>query len=492
MKRVACLAICLALGLEPTAQVSTPVEPLAVSFETIDGMRWWTVQARNVPVELFLSEVARRSGRRVEGLEATSRSALVTASLERRPIDHVLEYVLGSIGLDFQLRRDAITVLQPGAKATREEALARASAAWLRVTSRFPDYHAAPSARLAQGEIAELAGHLVAANEHYQTLIENYPASKSVDEAYMRSARLLERMESWNEASMQYRTLANRPSEYRASAHLGLARCAIELGNPESARHLVDALEVDFPTTDPVEETERLLVRAQALNALDRHMEALRALDKAAPELDPLASREAWRIRAQSLEGVGLPAESARAWLLFSREAEDAERGVALREAVRLSLEAGDELGAIFVCKEAERVGLKDAVADPWREARKRLGLDPAPASDSLEPLEIGERLALAEGWSLEGRPNRACEAFDALFRQRDALDENQAARVTVGWAHCVERDEGLEKAVAILAEARGRLLTLEARSLLDVGAARTFERHGMFEEAVQAYAGRY
>jgi len=463
-----------------------------VTMERIDGRPWFTVHAQDATAEQILAEIARLSGRELEGFEALSRSSLVTVDLERRPIEVVLEYTLGSIGLGYELRRDRIKVTAAGFEiASTEESLQRASFAWVRAASRFPDHPEAAGARLAQGEIAELRGLLGPARDHYLTLIERYPKSPFTAEAYMRAGRVSAQLGDWAGASRNFRALANMATapDYHAAARLEWAKAQIRLGDPEAALHMLSALEINYPPVDATERTARLLVRAGALNARGLHMEALQTIDGADGELDPTGSWEALEIRALALDGIGLPGEAARAWLLYAEGASGVEQANAFDHAARLSLEAGDELATLFVVRRAELLDADDGLARYATEARERLGFTtiiPSNAQAVLARLEQAELL-------LDGdEPGRACSTFEALYLGRGALDEVTKARVCIGWARCVATQQGLEAAIRTLSEIRATLQSFEARRRLDLGTARLLEAHGFDERAIDAYEGRY
>ncbi len=490
MKSLVAMAVMLLSQGPPDSYRS--MSDLSVHAETIDGMQWWSVRADSVTLKSLLREVGQRSGRVIEGLSGFDDASLVTVSLTRRPLDQVLEYALGSLGMRFELRRDTITILPGISEAENTEDLFDfASAAWLRASTRFPGHLLASSARLSQGELAEIRGDLSAANSHYQAVIEKYPTSKNVPEAYMRSGRVLKRMDKWAEASIQFRELASLPEavEYQTASRLELARCNLELGNPESARFILNALDTDYPTADPLELTERLLTRAECLNALGRPMEALRVIDQAQAGMDPLSVRDSLRIRAAALEGVGLPAEAGRAWLLYSREAPDERKVIALEQAARLALEADDELSALFVCREAEAYGLDEPLRKYWREARRRLGFE-VDAEDSDSGLrgriDSIERLIEAEQFE------KASTTLEALFLGRGALPAAEGVRVCIAWAECVHALEGLEAAVETLSEVRPEFESLEDRGRLDVATAKLLEKNGQFDRAIDAYRGKY
>jgi tetratricopeptide (TPR) repeat protein len=467
-------------------------DDLFVSLETVDGLQWCTLRARVVSLELVLEQLARASQLDLETPAGPLFSALVTAELEHRPFEQVLEYVLGSAGLRHELRSGTITILDgPGDEATRDEALALASAAWSRAEKRFPGRAEAAGARLARGEILELEGRQEDALALYQTLAEDYAHSPEMADATLRTGRILERQGAWSEASLQFRVLAAMPegAEFHAVARLEVARCAIETGDPQSALHLLASLDANYPAHDRTEVTARTLVRAAALNARGRHMEALRAIEEVQAELDPLADREALGVRALALEGAGLPVEAGRAWLVFARRSSGADRRKAYEHAARLALEADDELAVLFVCREAERNGMADGLGRTWRAARERLGYD---VQEETATTGIAARIAQGEAWLAANDLTRARPVFEALYLARGALAEDDAARVVAGWAACVAREQGLEQALDLLRESRPRFETLQARSRLDLMAAKLLEAADESDRSIAAYEGRY
>ena len=192
MKFLGILALALLAPQPRHVYQETNGAPLSVTVTTEGGAQWCSVRASNVTLARVLEHVARKTGRLIEGLDARHAGALVTVDLARRPVEHVLEYVLGSVGLRSQLRRDTLTILpEISDDIDSNDLLVLATAAWLRALTRYPGHASAPFARLALGEIAELRSMLGAAHEHYQTLIETYPDSTSVAEAHMRSGRIL-------------------------------------------------------------------------------------------------------------------------------------------------------------------------------------------------------------------------------------------------------------------------------------------------------------
>ncbi len=211
-------------------------------------------------------------------------------------------------------------------------------------------------------------------------------------------------------------------------------------------------------------------------------------VDKGEVVAAPDAQARSLEIRAIALEGLGYHVEAARAWLIHAREAAAVpDRTAAFEKAATLSLEAGDELGTLFVCREAAKSGADEGLGSLAREARLRLGLDEADV-----PTTIQERLELAESLVQQEELQRAAPLFEGLFLARGALPENDQARVLAGWSRVVLDRTGIDAAIEILSRARAGFEDALAIQQLDLAAAALFEAEGRFEEAAEAYRGNY
>jgi predicted negative regulator of RcsB-dependent stress response len=471
-----------------------PFEPAVVKLERQAGVELWTVRAREASVRALLTRVAELSEREVDASSALERAPLITISLERRPLEQVLEFALGSAGLLVEVDARAIRVRadRPGEE-TPDQRASLAAGAWARAAERHPRHPVAASARLAQGELLELRGHSEAARERYLDLLARTPASGSASEAYLRAGRIASAKGDWGEASEHFRALANLPAadEYRAVARLELARATLKLGDAASALHILDALDASQPCWERTELSARALVRIEALLSAGRHEDALAVLDVNDDDFDPLAVHELPRLRARALEGAGLTEEAARAWLLAAREEPAPARIGAYQAAARLAERSGDPLSVLYVAREAETAGFGACVAAEGRRARASLGVEEPPrdASPRLEP-----RLVRAEGWLEHHELERAAEELAPLFAEREVLapDPLTRARLARAWARCVAAERGIDAATDLLRAERARLELAEARALLDRGLAQLLEERGLFERAADAYRGDY
>lgn len=446
----------------------------------------WSLFCEKVPLEETLRTFAKKASLALEGAELLPRGAEVTVDLRRRPIEQVLEFVLGSHGLSGEIVRGSLVI--HAAQHDPAELLRDAQAAWKRVEAEG-DEHAAVRARLAQGNLAEVRGDLEGAYKLYAELADE-ELSADAAEAMYRAGRILERLGHWAEAAQHFRTLAglDEGKAFHARARLELARVSIELGDAKSALHLLNFLQGNYPTLDPVERAERRLVRARAFNATHEYVEALRVLEEGEVVSAPEAEARALEIRALAFEGLGFHVEAARAWLIFARETADEEaRTRAFEQAGELSLEAGDELGTLFVCREAAKHGADEGLGDIQRRARLRLGLDEADV-----PTTIHERLELAEKRMAAGDTRAAAALYESLYLARGALPLDEQTRVLTGWARVVRTRSGLEAALEILARSRAGLEEPAAQGQLDVTAAELYEAEGLYEQAAEAYRGIY
>jgi len=452
--------------------------------ETKDGPRW-SVVCEEAPLDELVRALAKKSALALEGAELLPYGTRLSVDLTRRPLDQILEFVLGSQGLRFEVQRGSLRVLAPLAEP--EDLLRQAQGAWQRVEAEG-DENAAARAKLARGNLSEVRGDLEGAYRLYAELAEEDAGEDSTDALY-RAGRVLERLGHWAEAAQHFRTLAAQDGArpFHARARLELARVSIELGDAPSALHVLNFLDANYPSTDPAELAERRLVRATGFIATNEYVEALRTLEEGEVVSAPHAQTRSLRIRAQAFEGLGFDVEAARAWLLFAREgAETDERVHAFEKAAALSLAAGDELGTLFVCREAAKAGADEGLGSFARQARLRLGLD-----EEDVPGTIQERLTLAESLLAE-QPRKAAELFEGLYLARGALSEPDQARALAGWAHVLLGRTGLEPAIELLSRARAAFEDPLAARTLDLAAAALFEGEGRFDEAAEAYRGNY
>lgn len=491
------LMLLLPLLLGPT--VPTPqAGGVQLSIEHIDGDDWCTLRAEGEPLDQLLHRLADELEVELEGLEGARRPVLVTVDLVRRPVDQVLEIVCGTAGMTHSMRAGVLAVRPDDLHTlTSEELFDRAATSYLKAATRYPDHSFAPACRLDQGRVAEARGLPGAALDHYSTVVERYPMASAVPDALQAAGRLLEGQGRWAEANQRYRDLANHPAAetYHAVARLGVARCTIELGDPETAHHLLSALEIDRPARTPEERAERDLTRAHALVGMGRHDEGLRVLDGVEASFDPGQRTRSLRIRAQALHGTGLLADAAGTWLAYGRAValdNPSERTVALHQSARLSLEAGDEVATLFVCREADSLGLTLEFDEYRRRAYERLGFETVPA---VATNDAETRIAAAEENIAQGEYGRAADALDDLMEARRALDPDLHVRLAVSWAQCLDYTEGVDRAALWLREVRSSFTApadFERRARLDITAAELFEKHELLDRAIEAYRGRY
>jgi len=452
--------------------------------DTRDGPRW-TVFAPGTELAEVVRALAKKAGLAVENSNLLPRNAKVSLELERRPLEEVLEFLLGTAGLRHELTGGSLVVLAPS---TDPADLAHeADVAWQRV-SHGNDPEAAFRARLAQGNLAEVRGDLEGAFALYRELAEEDHSPLAAEATY-RAGRVLERLGHWAEAAQHFRTLASSDEgrAFHTRARLELARASIELGDPESALHLLNFLETNYPIDDPLERAERRLVRASACNANHEYVEALRTLEDGETVTAPDSEARGLEIRAAAFEGLGFGVEAARAWLLYARMAPANERNAAFERAARLSLEGGDELGTLFVCREAAKQAADESLGALVRQARSRLGLDQADV-----PASIHERLERAEELLADEKVAEATELFEGLYLARGALEEPERARVLAGWTRCIVDRSGLDAALEILSKARASFEDPAAIQRLDLAAAALLESAGEFDRAAEAYGGVY
>lgn len=472
-------------------QVEVSVSP------ALEGPSLCTIVADSIAVDRVIESLAIelsrvQGGRNIEvrGFPAERRAAIVTVELRNRPVPLALEYVLGSVGLDFVVRPDAISVFTPPA-ATADELQEQAMLSYLQATSRYPDHPSAPKARIYQGQAEEQRGNLSAAVSHYEAVRQNYRQSEFVHEAAWRMGKVFQAMGNWSEANLEFRGLANQPGNgYEADARVEMARCSIELGDALRATHILSALDSLDPQPLTEQHIKRELVRARALTAIDKPMEALRALRGIlAEELRVEERLEVFLVQAGAFEGLEMPAEAALAWQAVAQEALEPMRSSAFANAARLSLEAGQELNALVLHEEAEQLGI-ERVTEPFAaEAKQRLGLSTGEAVEVEVPVD---GLGRARNLIAAGDFASATHVLEPIFGRRAQLTPEKVTELYTLWALVVDRRRGLDAAIRMLRTARPGLEDLEHRRQLDITAAELFEQYQLYDQAVDAYEGRY
>ena len=192
-------------------------------------------------------------------------------------------------------------------------------------------------------------------------------------------------------------------------------------------------------------------------------------------------------VRALATAALGRSGEAAVAWMRYAQAVEGSRREAGLSAAARNALDAGDELGVLFIHGWAEREGASSATEREASEARSRLGL-PTPI---LSAVPAEERLIRAESLYARGLAREARDALSALYDRRAALDEDQRVRLAVAFTRTLEEEGALERAVTVLREIAGSLESVDRRKQLYIHASEMFERRGRLDEALEALRGR-
>lgn len=484
------LSLLAASVLALTASASQAPAPLFVEGIYIEGELLVSVVARDIPVDEVVAAIAKQAGLEVSGFRPDRRQPLVAIELRQRPLDMTLEFVLGSVGLEFDRAGSALTV--HGHDKSPKALLDRASAAYLRATNSFPKSEHAPAARLAQAWIAEQNEDLTSALNLYQLVPTNYPASPEVAEALYKSARISEQLGNWRDAVQDYDALSQLTFShgFHAEQRLGRARCDIALGDPTGALYKLRTLELNMPAMNDAQLAERTLVRAQAHNGQRDYKSALIDLDEIDQLNSPLTTApEYLRATAIALEGLGLMGPAGQSWLAYSKLTSGAERETALEMAVELFLQADDEVNALYAVRFAESIGGSQKLAQLKLQLRQRLGLDQLEYDNSDTP---AVRLERAEAAWNDGDVGGAYSELGPLIASPEELSEAECTQAASLWARCLDNLEGIDSAMAFLRKARPELSSLDNRTRLDLVAASLFEARELFDKAVDAYGGIY
>ncbi|MDF1799711.1 MAG: tetratricopeptide repeat protein [Planctomycetota bacterium] len=493
MKRPIALALVVTSTLGLAFAAPQEREAIQVESRSLDGELLLSVRANDKPLDNIIEALADEAGMRVSGFDGR-RQRLITVDLYERPLDMVLEFTLGSVGLDFTLEGNHITI--SGHDATDRDALLRAaSRGYQRALNTFPSAEAAPAAHLSQAWIAEQNGDLGSAIAMYQMIPSTYPGYPELAAAEFHSARLYEELGNWRDAIQHYDRLAELKidHDFHAAQRLGRARCTIELGDPKAAIFQLQNLDLHSPALDDDEAAQRILVRARANNARRDYQAALADLD----QIDQLQSylvrsADYQRNTAIALEGLELFGPAARAWLAYAERALGNDRLTAVELAVELFLDANDESAALYAIRFGETLGGSPKLTALSGVIDERLGLVRVQPTKPTSEKGPAERLERARAAWQAGDLSATYSALGPVMNDSRGLIEVDRAEVLCLWARCLDRLEGLDAAIDVLRTNRPQLTSLENRMRLDVVAADLYEAHGRFDEAVDAYGGTY
>lgn len=482
------LALCLALCAAP---VPSSGEGYDLHVERRDGEWWCSVRAQRANLRELLRSLALRLGVRVEGLDALAEEQEITAVLEQRELRDVLGRVLGSVGCAGELRTNVLRVRPAGhEQAAAEELRDLALATYLAAQRQWPDHPLALDAKLAQAGIEEARGNVQAAISHLEAAIQRHRGSDRLPDALMHSAELLAGQHEW--ASVVHRLTEllrlDRRHPYEIPARMLLARAHALLGQHEQAFFMLDVIDNYQPAWEPVEIQRRQIVRARAWLAAGNVAEAGATLDY----VERLGARdelvvELLELRARVVEASAGPAEASRAWLAYARVAPDTERTNAFTQAARLALEAGDELGALFIGRLADVDGTDDTALEIRSRAAASLGID-----EFLRPSdESSERLARAARLLDGGLASEALAVLKPIFEARGELDEDTLLAVAGLYARALAQAKSVDSAMDALRAVVPELHSAQARRAVYVLAGELYEAHDRLDAAVEAYQGR-
>lgn len=454
-----------------------------------DGEAFCTIKADNAPIHAVLVELADRAGLSLDGFDTAWNRTLVSADLRDRPLRQALDYLMGSVGIEADVRQGAI-FLRAGLEGSADAGALHdaALAEYLGALREFPDHALAPEAERSQAWIEERRGRRAAARAHYEQLFERYPDSELVHEARFRAGELLMLDGAWQDAANRLSELlrSDRPHDYEARARLELAWCVAQLGQFERALYMIDALDAIEAASSRADELRRKQVRVRCLAGLGEGRKALALLDELDSRLVTSADkRDSLELRAIACSADGRRADAARAWLAYAQLVDGPLKERALRESATLALAEGDELGALFVAQAARAAGIE--LGGIEREARTGLGLDD-PRLARTAPIE---RLERAERLVASGMTKEAVATLRALQPQLAGLDEATRTRLALALGRALCAEYGIEIALAHFRQELENLRDPELRRGIYVLAGELLEDAGRIDEAIEAYQGR-
>ncbi len=392
----------------------------------------------------------------------------------------------------------------------------------------------APDARLRLGVCLARQGKHDEAIAVLEPIAADEGAGDSRGHAGLELARCLLNRDRPDEARRALRRVAEQPgadATLTAHARRELAALDARQGKPEDAARTLAAL----PDADPLEvasawlaankpeEARRVLDRlaragapspragvllASTLNRLDRHEEALSALDavRDVASLDDETRALATYERAIACEKLSRTSQASEAYHALADQGPPRWRAHALLALGQSALDASKADDALTHARAAQSAikDLPDSDAAPLREramyqiASALLALDkpqqaldetqdaPAPSAASTSGPARALALVRAQALVRVGKARLAGEALDALAEgpERDDVARSAALRAGEAWAACEDWARS-ERAYRAFLDADPNS-PLWFHALFGIGWAR--ERAARFDEAIEAY----
>ena len=488
------------LLLFPAVQGGTP-GGYQVLVENVSGDELCSVRAHNASVHDLIAEIAKQAGRSLDGIELTGADQKVSARLDARPLDQALHYVLGCVGFRAEVTSRSIYVrpeLPPFP--TEEDLLDAADLAYQRTLGFHPTSSRGDRAELALARIKHRLDQPALAVGHYDVLIDNYPNPTFMEVALWEAGELLKNERDWDAAAVKYRGLIEleredldfesvlRENVHAIEARLNLARCSAQLGNYDHAIYGLNDLDNLSPPTTPEERGRRNFVRARALIQRGDNIEALRLLQRA----DTRRSAgdhpgERIELLALALTREGRTSDASLAWLEYSQSAEGDAQVDALRNAADLAIQAGDHLGALMICRQAQREGHGRALAALENRARAELDF----VEDDL--IQVGFRQRIDRGSELvaNGELHAGYVELHRIVGRISDMSSDELATYTLAYGRALESEDGIDACVRFLREALPLQSELEHRKDAYRLAATLFEQNDMFDRAIDALGGK-
>lgn len=480
-------ALCLVLLAAP----AFAGDGYEIRVDRRDGRWWCSLEAHRANLRDVLRSLSLKLGVHVEGLDSITAEQEVTAQLDDRELHEVLARVLGAVGCGAELRTNVLRVdALDHEHATADELRDLAVATYLTAQRRWPDHPSAVEAKLAQAAIEEARGNAPAAIAHLEAAIQRHRNSDKLPDALMHSAELLASQHEWASVVTRLTDLLrlDRRHGYEIPARLLLARAHAMLGDHEHAFFMLDVVDTYQPASEPSEIQRRQLIRARAELAAGETTAAVATLDY----VERLGARDEFalellELRARAIERSGTPAEASQAWLRYGRAAKGADRAEAFTQAARLALEAGDELGAMFISRLADADQTDETALEIRQRAARELGID-----EMLRPTdERGERVERARRLLAGGAARDALGVLKPMFDARKDLEEAALLEVLELYARALAEAKSVDSAIDALRTVVPELQSADARRAIYVLAGDLYEAHDRLDAAVEAYQGR-
>jgi len=244
----------------------------------------FSIECVSAPALSVFEQLALKAGRSLsvtEDFMEKLNAEVVTAFLQEKTLDEILEYISGQVGFFYSLDEQnlVVTSLEEMVDGDWLAMKDKAVQTFQKSLYRFIGHEDAPKVYFEISKLHYLSGDFDEAITPANTLIMDFPDFSKLPSALLNISKCLMELGDFQKAREHLRTLANKYSSHPSAQEglLLLARCTWMQGNPAEAKLRINSLIRNFPKSPMVPEGKAVLARI--LNTQEKYASAVDLLE---------------------------------------------------------------------------------------------------------------------------------------------------------------------------------------------------------------------